>query len=522
MSSAARVGIVMLIALAVLGYFVLRIEDINLSRSRTTREVKAIFEDAAGLEDESAVRIAGVRKGHVTSVRALPDGTAEVTMVVDDDVPLHADASAKVSNLGLLGEKYIDIDPGTARTPVVPEGQTVMLRGTAPASFDEVTDQVAAIAQDVKAITESMRAVLAGPQGQQRLDQIVGDVSAITAEVRALIAANRTNVDATMANTRAITEHLRTEIPRLAATLDRVANQISGTAGEIGGTVGENRSDVRDVVQNLRGLSADLRKTADNLNDITDKVRTGEGTVGKLFYSDEAHDKLTSALSSVEGGVKSLQETLGRATRIQMDLGIRADYMAGLSQDRDINGVATEFGKGNSRSAVGLRLVPNPDINRFYNIELSDDPRGKRRDKVNVETRTNPATGESETIVTETTKYDRDFLISGQVGWQLDPALAVRVGLFDSTGGIGADYRLNDRLVVTGEAFDFGQRRDDNPHIRLYGEYTIRKEQPRTPRLFVTTGVDNAFNDTAFLFGGGLRWRDEDLKYLLGSIPVGR
>ena len=78
------------------------------------------------------------------------------------------------------------------------------------------------------------------------------------------------------------------------------------------------------------------------------------------------------------------------------------------------------------------------------------------------------------------------------------------------------------RLVVTGEAFDFGQRRDDNPHIRLYGEYTFRKEQPRTPRLFVTTGVDNALNDTAFLFGGGLRWRDEDLKYLLGSIPVGR
>ena len=42
MTSAAKVGIVMLIALAVLGYFVLRIEDISLSRSKTTRVVKAI------------------------------------------------------------------------------------------------------------------------------------------------------------------------------------------------------------------------------------------------------------------------------------------------------------------------------------------------------------------------------------------------------------------------------------------------------------------------------------------------
>lgn len=515
MSAAAKVGVVMLIALVVLGYFVIRIEDINLSRSRSTREVKAIFDDVAGLDKESAVRIAGVRKGHVKSIRVLQDGRAEVTLEVDDDVPLHANAQAKVANLGLLGEKYVELDPGTTTLPVLSSEGTPVVRGSQPASFDQVTDQVAAIAQDVKAITASLRTVLAGESGQQRLEQIVANVHGITLDVRALIAANRSNVDATLENTRAITAQLRSEIPQLAAAIERVADQMAGT-------VGENREDVRGVVQNLRGLSADLRVTADNLNDITNQTRSGQGTIGKLFYSNEAHDKLTSALTSVEGGVKSLQETLGRANRIQMDLGIKADYYAGLSENREINGVATEFGNGNSRSSLGLRLVPNPELNRFYNVELSDDPRGKRRDKVNVETRTNPVTGKSETIVTETSRYERDFLISGQVGWQLDPALAVRLGLFDNTGGIGADYRINDRLLLTGEAFDFGQRRDDNPHIRLFGEYTLRQEKTRTPRLFVTGGIDNALNDTAITFGGGVRWRDEDLKYLLGSIPLGK
>ena len=510
MTSAAKVGIVMLVALAVLGYFVLRIEDISLSRSRTTREVKAVFDDVAGLDQESAVRIAGVRKGHVKNIKVRPDGRAEVTLQVDDDVPLHANAQAKVANLGLLGEKYIELDPGTPSAPVLAEG-AVTLPGTQPATFDDVTDQVAAIAADVKAITTSLRAVVGGPTGQQRMEEIVDNVRGITADVRLLISANRANVDATMLNTREITEHLRTEIPRLAATLDRVANQI-------GGTVGENRPDVREVVTNLRGLSADLRVTADNLNAITGQVKSGEGTVGKLFYSDEAHDKLTSALSSVEGGVKSLQETLGRANRIQMDLGIKADYYAGLSQEK-VDGVQTV--NGNSRSTVGLRLVPNPERNRFYNIELADDPRGRKREKTQVETFTDPATGVSNTVVTETTKYDRDFLISAQAGWVLDD-LAVRVGLFDSTGGVGADYRWNDRIRVTGEAFDFGKKRDDNPHLRLTGEYVFRKETQHTPQLFVTTGVDNALNDTAFIFGGGLRWRDEDLKYLIGSIPLGR
>lgn len=510
MSNAAKIGVVMIFALAIAGYFVLKIEDVSLSRSKNMREVKATFDDVAGLDDESAVRIAGVRKGHVTDIKVLPDGRAQVTMKVDDDVPLHANATAKVANLGLLGEKYIELDPGTPTTAQLPEG-TVTLPGTQPATFDDVTDQISAIATDVKAITSSLRTVLSGPQGQARLDQIVGNVQAITQEMRALIAANRTNVDATIANTRAITEQLRIEIPRLAKSIDQVADQI-------GGTVSENRPEVRDVVKNLRGLSSDLRVTADNLNSITGQVKSGEGTMGKLFYSDEAHEKLTNALSAVESGVTELKNTIGRAARMQLDLGIKADYLAGLGSGQEVDGVRNEL-DGNARSTVGLRLVPNPDVNRFYNIELSQDPRGRRRDKLTVETVTNENSGASTTTTTKQTRFDNDYLISAQAGWTLDN-MAVRVGLFDSTGGAGVDYRLNDRVTVTGEAFDFGKRRDDNPHIRLFGEYTLRKEQKLLPRIFVTTGVDNALNDTAFIVGGGIRWRDEDLKYLLGSLPI--
>jgi phospholipid/cholesterol/gamma-HCH transport system substrate-binding protein len=512
MSSAAKVGLVMIIALAVLGFFVLKIEDLDLGRSRSSREVKAIFDDVAGLDKKSTVRIAGVRKGTVTDIQVMKDGRAEVTLEVDDDVPLHANAVAKVANLGLLGEKYVELDPGTPSSPVLPSTGPIVLRGTQPASFDQVTQQVSDIATDVKAITASLRQVMAGPTGERRLEDIVENVRVMTFQMRELIAANRSNVDATMLNAREITAQLRVEIPRLANSLDRVAQQI-------GGTVGDNRQDVRQVVENLKGLSADLRVTADNLNGITGQVRSGEGTVGKLFYSDEAHDKLTGALSSVESGVKSLQETLGRANRIQMDLGIRSDYYAGL-KPQTIEGVE-QPDHGSSRSALGLRLIPNPERNRFYNIELADDPRGRRREKTDVTTRTNPATGQSETIVTQTTKYDRDFVLSAQAGWVLDD-LAVRIGLFDSTGGVGADYKLNDRIRVTGEAFDFGKKRDDNPHLRLTGEYIVRKERTNTPTIFVTSGIDNALNDTAFIFGGGVRWRDEDLKYLIGSIPLGK
>jgi phospholipid/cholesterol/gamma-HCH transport system substrate-binding protein len=501
----------MLVVLGILGYFVLKIEDVQIGHGAGTRKVTAIFDSVAGLDNKSVVRVAGVRVGKVSNIKLRPDGKAEVTLDVDPEVILHPGASAHVANLGLLGEKYIELDPGPASAPAIPQEQSVVLRGSQPASMDDITNQVAAIANDVKAITASLRGVMSGPAGEQRLGDIIENVRTITEQVRDLVAANRSNVDATVANARVISESLRVEIPRLASSIDRMATQLNGT-------VGENREDVRSIVANLKTLSSDLKTTSENLNSVTGQIRSGEGTVGKLLYSNEAHDRLTAALGSVESGVNELRNTLGRVGKMQLDVGLNGDVYAGLPATQD----GGEKIGGNSRSAVWARLTPNPDRNRFYNIELADTPYGKRNDKTIEETVTNPATGQSETTVTHQTRFEHSFLVSAQAGWNLKP-FAVRLGLIDSTGGAGIDYAFNNRIRVTGEAFDFGHRTgDNNPHVRLYGEYVFRQEKPTTPTIFLRSGVDNVLNHTAFTLGGGIRWRDDDLKYLLGSIPIGR
>lgn len=505
MSSAAKVGMFMLVVLGIAAFFILRIEDIQLGAAET-RKVDVIFDSVAGLEEKSRVRVAGVPVGKVSDIKLQPDGRARVTLEVSRDVQLRQGATARVANLGLLGEKYVELDPGNPAAPPLPEGQQITLAGAQTASIDDVTSQVSDIAGDVKAITASLRNVLGGVEGQRRVEDIVENVRQITDRVRMIIEINEGNINATAANFRKITDDLRVEIPRIASSIDRFANSLSGT-------VTENREDVRAVVTNLRTLSADLRVTADNLNDITGQVRSGEGTVGKLFYSDEAHTKLTDALGAVEGGVNELRDTLGRANRIQMDLGIRSEYYAGMS-DRP----ADEGFEGASRSAVTLNLIPNPERNRFYVIEVSDDPRGKKNEKITTVTEYDDAGNEIGETTTKQTKYERDMLISAQAGWQFDN-IGLRVGLFDNMGGVGADYQMSDRISVTGEAFDFGGRRDDNPHLRLFGRYIIRREKEHSPAIFLSTGVDNPLNDTAFTFGGGIRWRDEDLKYLLGSVP---
>jgi phospholipid/cholesterol/gamma-HCH transport system substrate-binding protein len=503
MTSAAKVGVFMLVVLGILAFFILRIEDIRLTESRSMRKIEVLFDSVAGLDNKSTVRMAGVRVGKVTDIKPTADGHAKVTLSVDPDIKLHPGASARIANIGLLGEKYVELDIGNPAAPVLTQEQ-ITLRGSQPASIDDVTNKVALIADDVKAITATLRGTLGGPQGQQRMDEIVENVRTITAKMRLLLDVNEGNVNVTAANFRKITDDLRVEIPRIASAIERFANSMNGT-------VGENREDVRALVGNLKTLSSDLKTTAVNLNDITGQVRAGEGTVGKLFYSDEAHTKLTNALSAVESGVGELKNTLGRVSRIEMNLGIKGEYLAGLEDDPN-----NQFG-GSSRTGVFVNLIPNPERNRFYNFEITNDPRGAKREKV-VTTETTTDAG-TETITTHQTKYDNGYVVSAQAGWRFDK-LSLRAGLIDSTGGLGADYALRNRLSVTTEAYDFADRYDDKPHLKMFGRYTLVPERNNSPEIFLSSGIDNPLNNTTVIFGGGIRWKDEDLKYLLGSIPI--
>ena len=105
--------------------------------------------------------------------------------------------------------------------------------------------------------------------------------------------------------------------------------------------------------------------------------------------------------------------------------------------------------------------------------------------------------------------------ISAQFGFKFGDA-RLRAGLFDSTGGAAVDYGfLKDKLWLTLEAYDFSRPNDLDPHVRLSGRWWL------SPNIYVMGGYDDPLvkaRDSLF-FGGGVRWSDDDLKYLMGSVP---
>ena len=97
--------------------------------------------------------------------------------------------------------------------------------------------------------------------------------------------------------------------------------------------------------------------------------------------------------------------------------------------------------------------------------------------------------------------------------------LALRLGLIESSGGVGADYYvLDDKLKFSLDAWNFDSKElhNKNAHLKTTVNYSLTKA------LFLNTGYDNALNSQrggAFV-GIGLRFDDDDLKYLMGSMPI--
>jgi len=479
MSAAAKVGAFFVVALVLAGLFIWRIEDLRIGRGKAQR-ISVEFKDVAGLDAKSTVRVAGVRVGKVRRIRIdKSTGNAVVDMDIDADVDLRQGASASIANLGLLGEKYVELVAGPVGSPALPEGTT--LRGDVPVSFDQITRLARDIEIDIKGISKNLNESLGGPQGEERLRTIVENVRVITDDLRVLVASNRGNVDTTIGNFKEFSDAMIQLVDRI----DRL--------------VESNQANVTQGIANIREISQKLETTADNLNDITGRIKEGKGTVGKLIESDETHKNLNDALVAVKEGVGGLNKALGAAGKIKLDLGMRAEYLSRVNN-----------GKG--YMTVNINKENSP---QFYQLELSTQPLGRRTRTITTDTTTFPD-GHREVSTVESVQLKDELAITALFGYNMGN-LTGRAGIIESRGGAAIDYRLmRDRLRFTGELFDFS-RQDLSAHGKISARYYF------SPSVYVTGGWDDFLNhkskaDSLFM-GAGIRWTDDEIKYLLGSAP---
>lgn len=478
----AKVGAFFVGTVAVAATLILRMEKLELfGKNGSGQEFTTRFDQVAGLNPNSAVRVAGVKVGEVKRI-LLDGGQAVVTFQVRADVPVYADAVASLSSIGILGEKYIDLVPGTTTRGTIRPDQVV--KGNSGANLDNLMKTLESVSHDVKGITGALNASIGGEAGRQKLDEIIDNIRQLTGEFRAMAQENRGSINRTLANAESISAELNNRLPRLAQQFEDLGRNLNSM-------VNENRPELKGITGDVRKLAASFQGTSDNLKAITDKLNRGDGTIGKLLTDDATIQKINTAVDNVNellGGV--------RAMEMRLDMG-----------------AARWDKRADSNSGINVELAPRKDY--WYSLGFNSTPDGKVSDSTRTVTKLD-AFGKPVTVTenARTVTTDQNFTVSAQFAKRLGDHIVVSAGIIDSKGGGGAEFRaLGDRFRAGVLAYDFSKREGkDKPRVRFTTSYEFWKG------LYLQAGVQDAANKDlrTIFYGGGIRWKDEDLKKLVG------
>jgi len=457
--------------------------------------VYGLFRNALGIYEKTRVLSAGLRVGQIED-RSLDQesGKAKVFVRIDPEIRLYANARMGKKSASLLGEYYLDLDPGTpfvmndgkkVEVPRLKEGDQIR-DITEPAEVGEIMDSVNTILPVLKAILDDVKGLTSGPikdianntnqmieRNSVIVERLLGRMDEIAATVQGVTNSEADDVKVALRNVREITEGIK-------GLVGTTQGQVSG-AGE----------ELRTSLQKLQHSVDSLDKSLSHVEKITGKIAEGEGTVGHLVNDDTVAKNLDSITDDASGFIHGI-------TRLQTVVGLRSEY---------------NYLSSTIKSYLSISLMPRPD--KFYLIEIVDDPRGYRTKEVDqvIDSRAQNGSYSVETI-----KTTEQLRLTFQFGKRIGPFVG-RFGIKESTGGIGADlYLFDDRLFLTTDLFDM--RSNQYPRFTARGFLSLYKRF-----LYVVGGVDDVFNyvrtqGTAggyfdFFFGIQLSFNDEDLRSLL-------
>lgn len=528
--------------------------------------VHAYFRDATGLTWKSRVQIAGIQVGEVDQI-GLEGPRARLTLRIKNDVPLHADACLyKTFPSALLPDAVLEVVPGSPDAPLftdLPAERREITCVREATTVQQLVDAMAQIAADVQKVTGDLSKTVDSDRGSMR--NIVENLAQLTGRLDGMLASNEGRINAILANTQRLSGDLadissgeRERVHAIARNLEQVSEQmkrvlagvedIVGTSGAPGapgaspasradrdvvsgalpsgaggrpggGTSGgpgvpaippgaaaraeQPLSDQAKQVQGLRQAIERLNTTLARVDNIVEKVEEGKSVAGKILVDERTGRQLGSA-------VEGVADYLDRLTKLQVEVNLRSEWL--LNQT-------------GAKSYFGARLLPRPD--KFYLVELVSDPRGE--DTVTTETITtrDPATGNESTTTSTKTKHEDKLKFSAQIGKRYGP-VTFRVGVIESSGGIGSDlHLLDDRFQLSMSVYQFSRPYQDVfPRTKVWVNYNFLQH------FYLTAGADDFFNrwrsgrypggpkftiGNDVFFGGGLFFTDDDLKAFIAS-----
>ncbi len=285
------VGIFVVIGILLLIWMTLKIEKFQIW-GKAGYPLHIYFDSAAGLEEKSQVRVAGVRLGDVEKV-ALEKGKAKVTFRLPKDVVLYRDAKAYLKSEGFLGEKYVEITPGTSGNPKV-EPNGVIEQGAPPIDVEQFLSKMSSVGEDIKEVVKPFGDV-AKALDPKKVEGVIANLDKFSSQLEGIAKDSKETIE---------------KAKNAFSQIEDIGEKVS--KGE--GTLGKLISD-ETIYQDAKATMEKVKETAETLKNVSEKIERGEGTLGMLVQDESLYKEAKETLQSIKGMAEKVEKgegTLGK------------------------------------------------------------------------------------------------------------------------------------------------------------------------------------------------------------------
>ena len=335
--SEAVVGVFMLAVLSLLVYFTIVISGVDVLQGRRKVEARVSFTDVGGLKDHDSVMYRGTKVGAVQRIDLTPSNLV-VVVEVDNDVVLRETYRIAVCNLSMLGGNYLLLEEGNgASLPL----ETTLFEGEKPTDWMRDVSRIAknineftsggelkSIVTNIEAASEKIRIVAERVERGEGMigkllspdETVYNDLKETVSDVNDIVARVK-NGEGTLGKLFSADSKAYDD---LAATLEN-ANAISASLREGKGLAGRLLKDDDPIYANLDAALASFRKACDsmdakatldsanrlldNLNVTAERLKNGEGTVGRLLADDELYREVQGFAKDVRQVLDNFRDT---------------------------------------------------------------------------------------------------------------------------------------------------------------------------------------------------------------------
>ena len=279
-----RVGVVVLLACAILIFGVIWVKGIRFDQTRYRYSV--IFPNVGSLEVGDPVSVSGVPKGKVEKIR-LYQGDVLVTFNLTTDVVLKKDAEFTIMNIGLMGERFLAVETGYSDTLL---DLTRPIRGHYDTGIPEVMGKMDEMIAQIRRLAEHLEAVVGTQSSQDALIQTIKNLKEISQKTNALLDRNQKKFDQTL-------------------------KDLSYSSAELKKMVVENKNKFQSTVDNfssasekLNNITTTLDTLSISLKNLTSKIESGEGTLGQLINDTTLYEQIKKTTQDVDSLILDIKK----------------------------------------------------------------------------------------------------------------------------------------------------------------------------------------------------------------------